>query len=131
MPKNTGPFPGGTTSAHAENTFGHKCLKIGFGNYLRARGEYHSIFFQNCWITELPPRTRRILKTLQTRRSKGGTTSAHAENTGWGFTMATSHGNYLRARGEYTSSRTTQSQKRELPPRTRRIPEYPHWEPSG
>lgn|GEM_PF-2727127 len=40
MPKNTGLFPGGTTSAHAENTFSPSTSRTPPKNYLRARGEY-------------------------------------------------------------------------------------------
>ena len=54
------------------------------GNYLRARGEYYG--------------------KLLAEVVRQGTTSAHAENTG--FTAFTQSGswNYLRARGEYTKS---------------------------
>ena len=70
---------------------------------------------------ELPPRTRRILETWMDQLGKSGTTSAHAENTGYMLPEQNRAMNYLRARGEYVF-RTRRSPKfRELPPRTRRI----------
>ena len=111
----------GTTSACAENT---KLLYSGLGglrNYLRVRGEYSAGLkgFSSCM--ELPPRARRILRLRPVARHLGGTTSACAENTGWGFTMATSHGNYLRVRGEYPIVAKEPCICLELPPRARRI----------
>mgnify|MGYP000895278463 CR=1 FL=1 len=40
MPKNTGLFPGGTTSAHAENTGIQLRVRDHARNYLRVCGEY-------------------------------------------------------------------------------------------
>ena len=50
-----------------------------------------------------------------------GTTSAHAENTPIWSEEYYSHGNYLRARGEYRRKPDCVSKALELPPRTRRI----------
>ena len=111
----------GTTSAHAENTFAAKLLNAQKWNYLRARGEYIILKRIHIDRAELPPRTRRILDKLLAAPPKGGTTSAHAENT-WGEVGCQPLiGNYLRARGEYVSSRSLILFSRELPPRTRRI----------
>ena len=50
----------GTTSAYAENT-GRLCSSpLRWGNYLRVRGEYYTHAGVLPWVTELPPRTRRI-----------------------------------------------------------------------
>ena len=92
----------GTTSACAENTFSNLCTEIAQRNYLRVRGEYPSTISRTFWITELPPRARRIPKSSES--------SNH------------SSGNYLRVRGEYFSPRVWSSQRAELPPRARRIP---------
>ena len=43
MPKNTGLFPGGTTSAHAENTIMTPYWLSLPRNYLRVRGEYRNM----------------------------------------------------------------------------------------
>ena len=61
MPKNTGLFPGGTTSAHAENTQCRPRRPERCGNYLRVRGEYHFSLKIDMSILELPPHVRRIL----------------------------------------------------------------------
>jgi len=60
MPKNTGLFPGGTTSAHAENTPGAHGRATHARNYLRMRGEYCAAAFGEYAGMELPPHTRRI-----------------------------------------------------------------------
>ena len=52
-----------------------------------------------------------------------GTTSACAENTGGFGPNHRATRNYLRVRGEYSSSRPTSFATVELPPRARRIPE--------
>ena len=94
----------GTTSAHAENT-STTPRPIGFDrNYLRARGEYAALKHFYAEPAELPPRTRRIHSHGDHFDEILGTTSAHAENTGFtAFTQAGSW-NYLRARGEYAPS---------------------------
>ena len=51
-----------------------------------------------------------------------GTTSACAENTVPKITHHLLFRNYLRVRGEYTSSKASFSAFVELPPRARRIP---------
>ena len=51
-----------------------------------------------------------------------GTTSAHAENTGWFYQSPTRIWNYLRACGECKSSLKSSAPSQELPPRMRRIP---------
>ena len=71
---------------------------------------------------ELPPRTRRIRHTTHQGDHYGGTTSAHAENTGISKDKRPVQRNYLRARGEYFSLGFALYPLAELPPRTRRIP---------
>ena len=111
----------GTTSAHAENTASAGRLERGYWNYLRARGEYSLNSSSNPKPMELPPRTRRIHGDPATTTFGRGTTSAHAENTSAGGAWKSAVGNYLRARGEYSSSIFTLKTGLELPPRTRRI----------
>ena len=91
----------GTTSAHAENTYRQLNRLVSAG--------------------ELPPRTRRILHIRPRYRGGDGTTSAHAENTLVSNAWVGVTGNYLRARGEYRTGRSTPWGCQELPPRTRRI----------
>ena len=50
----------GTTSACAENTGGWGNGAPKLRNYLRVRGEYPSTISRTFWMTELPPRARRI-----------------------------------------------------------------------
>ena len=71
----------GTTSACAENT--NRCHIAGNErrNYLRVRGEYRSTMISRNWVSELPPRARRILFVLVMPVDDFGTTSACAENT--------------------------------------------------
>ena len=77
-------------------------------NYLRARGEYIVLERVNINCTELPPRTRRILRFNADHIWVSGTTSAHAENTQAELATITGLRNYLRARGEYSmGGRTT------------------------
>ena len=71
----------GTTSACAENTQKPGGKKFLDRNYLRVRGEYFGEFFGDDAGTELPPRARRILKTIRPVLRIYGTTSACAENT--------------------------------------------------
>ena len=71
------------------------------GNYLRARGEYPTTLCRKPGRKELPPRTRRIPSKYLLQWRETGTTSAHAENTGTGYVITDTAGNYLRARGEY------------------------------
>ena len=70
---------------------------------------------------ELPPRTRRIRHTTHQGDHYGGTTSAHAENTGISKDKRPVQRNYLRARGEYWNFQRQTPRTEELPPRTRRI----------
>ena len=67
------------------------------------RGEYCRGAGTKTKKMELPPRARRIhvivVKILRVR----GTTSACAENTGFGFDTGRGVWNYLRVRGEYRS----------------------------
>ena len=94
----------GTTSAHAENTWGQGHGYDRGGNYLRARGEYGLLRLPAAGLWELPPRTRRIPHEQSPHQDQCGTTSAHAENT-MAEAMATAYNrNYLRARGEYTNA---------------------------
>ena len=111
----------GTTSAHAENT-GHDVVTgEHLGNYLRARGEYTDTISAQAPAQELPPRTRRILLGARVFPARGGTTSAHAENTRKSRLWLRARWNYLRARGEYPPRSLLTPAVSELPPRTRRI----------
>ena len=112
----------GTTSAHAENTgprWGGACCRR---NYLRARGEYAFSTPAVVGQSELPPCTRRIPFLSLSDHLTLGTTSAHAENTDKPPMGPQKSRNYLRARGEYYSSKPNSYFTSELPPRTRRIP---------
>ena len=111
----------GTTSAHAENTGGGLFPAGGFRNYLRARGEYGWFGHDHARGRELPPRTRRILVAVFFQLVGFGTTSVHAENTVGLVTIMHAGGNYLRARGEYSPSRSRTQLITELPPHARRI----------
>ena len=71
---------------------------------------------------ELPPRARRIHTPSCLGGGTCGTTSACAENTIAGRNRPRRRGNYLRVRGEYSSSPITPVTRSELPPRARRIP---------
>ena len=111
----------GTTSACAENTLFNKRHDEEIGNYLRVRGEYGVGGCLVRAVPELPPRARRILARSGAVSYPWGTTSACAENTGLGRSLAQSPGNYLRVRGEYTPHRSARYLIGELPPRARRI----------
>ena len=113
--------PGGTTSACAENTAYWIMAEGPGGNYLRVRGEYPLRDLSPARGSELPPRARRIHKSVPWSPLHRGTTSACAENTScfcWG---AHTKWNYLRVRGEYISILISSWTVRELPPRARRI----------
>ena len=115
-------FPRGTTSAYAENTCYRGADRCDFRNYLRVRGEYPTYLRPAFLHAELPPRTRRIHGAENKSLRKIGTTSAYAENTWGAWPALTCPRNYLRVRGEYTSSAAVACSTPELPPRTRRIP---------
>ena len=117
-------FQAGTTSAHAENTMFLKIAQSCAGNYLRARGEYPTTLCRKPGRKELPPRTRRIPSKYLLQWRETGTTSAHAENTGTGYVITDTAGNYLRARGEYFFAGDAEGGTWELPPRTRRIQKF-------
>ncbi len=71
----------GTTSACAENTNIIAHNQRHPRNYLRVRGEYHTLMpTQQVWV-ELPPRARRIPPIVISTNDVDGTTSACAENT--------------------------------------------------
>ena len=91
-------------------------------NYLRVRGEYYTSLRISSKNSELPPRTRRILYPCALSRQRLGTTSAYAENTTAHPATPATLRNYLRVRGEYPPQQPPGQYKRELPPRTRRIP---------
>ena len=78
--------------------------------------------FRSPASTELPPRTRRILRKAGNLMVCWGTTSAYAENTFWVAVVIWLARNYLRVRGEYCFIIIFAFLLRELPPRTRRIP---------
>ncbi len=111
----------GTTSACAEN----KLLRIfpppPGRNYLRVRGEYKPPAEDRAWHPELPPRARRIRRSVPAPGKSPGTTSACAENTLTDEGTTYVQRNYLRVRGEYALKTTAGSAGRELPPRARRI----------
>ena len=111
----------GTTSAYAENTTRLLTSFTIRGNYLRVRGEYPLHGLPCVGLSELPPRTRRILNEINRQFGGLGTTSAYAENTTRHALMRTSKWNYLRVRGEYSKPKPMSPKVRELPPRTRRI----------
>ena len=71
----------GTTSAYAENTSNAVKYPTPERNYLRVRGEYFIIPFISTVLGELPPRTRRIPKSVRGLFVYTRTTSAYAENT--------------------------------------------------
>ena len=113
--------PVGTTSACAENTIPRSIWCMTSGNYLRMRGEYPLGGILNMPGWELPPHARRIPMRPRHGLPRKGTTSACAENTyphGW---FGKTFGNYLRMRGEYTSTPEGVFRRRELPPHARRI----------
>ena len=115
-------FPPGTTSACAENTPLTPAEVAAGGNYLRVRGEYGNSVKKTTVRLELPPRARRILWNHQKPRTCYGTTSACAENTLHNPCGEVAGRNYLRVRGEYTTSSVVCQARSELPPRARRIP---------
>ena len=92
---------GGTTSACAENTFCPTLDTRAPRNYLRVRGEYTMADRMDQYLTELPPRARRILVGRSWRGCCLGTTSACAENTNNRGHFHPFSRNYLRVRGEY------------------------------
>ena len=111
----------GTTSACAENTRILAPRTNAHQNYLRVRGEYHRLRCRCRGSTELPPRARRIRHGQTPNGARGGTTSACAENTFPACPRICLGRNYLRVRGEYTSSHFGWDSGSELPPRARRI----------
>ena len=72
-------------------------------------------------MAELPPRARRILAFLINAFLQYGTTSACAENTLVSSGISSVMGNYLRVRGEYPIITIPGLDRKELPPRARRI----------
>ena len=111
----------GTTSACAENTANHTVLDRSPRNYLRVRGEYNRPVNSVRLSVELPPRARRIPSSSNTGKKYSGTTSACAENTTVVLMLNLMARNYLRVRGEYSSSISRTRKSKELPPRARRI----------
>ena len=116
----TPPYDG-TTSACAENTTAPWNAGITPWNYLRVRGEYHTLTRISCSVAELPPRARRIHGKIVRGVVKQGTTSACAENTNRCKPLRIGWRNYLRVRGEYQGSNSRNNNNQELPPRARRI----------
>ena len=94
----------GTTSACAENTCSSLRLRGLYWNYLRVRGEYPPHHPTGSGYRELPPRARRIRRVRGLWGLLGGTTSACAENTKFTLRRLQLLRNYLRVRGEYTTS---------------------------
>ncbi len=80
-PGSHAPIYMGTTSACAENTIFDCATSFAAGNYLRVRGEYRGGDDGYGALEELPPRARRIHVTTPRSATRGGTTSACAENT--------------------------------------------------
>jgi len=114
--------PMGTTSACAENTCFPQRTDTLHRNYLRVRGEYLTAKVGLAYEEELPPRARRILDHKPAPATRGGTTSACAENTRRQRNIRLTTRNYLRVRGEYNIWGRRASDLEELPPRARRIP---------
>ena len=112
----------GTTSAYAENTTRAPPPQGPPGNYLRVRGEYRTTYCNTHHTMELPPRTRRIRGLCGGMVLLMGTTSAYAENTADHQWAGIESWNYLRVRGEYINGSSVAWLMKELPPRTRRIP---------
>ena len=94
----------GTTSACAENTTDDTETINMHGNYLRVRGEYATPSSPAKFTVELPPRARRIPSIRFDGVEPLGTTSACAENTILQILRPAKQRNYLRVRGEYSSS---------------------------
>ena len=111
----------GTTSACAENTWGHYFLPAVLGNYLRVRGEYAALLQSGQVAAELPPRARRIRGVTSMPSRIPRTTSACAENTFLPAPHLFPWRNYLRVRGEYLLTWGAPAAAGELPPRARRI----------
>ena len=111
----------GTTSACAENTVWWRAFHLQKRNYLRVRGEYSMCYAADELARELPPRARRIPTDSIHHHIVRGTTSACAENTGRLLPGWMPARNYLRVRGEYSSTRAGSFLSMELPPRARRI----------
>ena len=91
-------------------------------NYLRVRGEYSEHQAGVLKMVELPPRARRIRRTINPPGCPSGTTSACAENTRGRKSVVHHVWNYLRVRGEYRRLVAESLAAAELPPRARRIP---------
>ena len=85
------------------------------------RGEYTGWRGDTLDSKELPPRARRIHFHHHFKNVTHGTTSACAENTVRSSSNPAPLRNYLRVRGEYLRVQKIAGQKRELPPRARRI----------
>ena len=85
------------------------------------RGEYTQPQIFVSFLSELPPRARRIHSTAEGQVSGRGTTSACAENTDFLSAAGGLGGNYLRVRGEYLRRSCLSWLSWELPPRARRI----------
>ena len=85
------------------------------------RGEYPSTISRTLWMTELPPRARRIRMRKLCFITQQGTTSACAENTRRPGRCPPWWWNYLRVRGEYAPQCRWKRHDQELPPRARRI----------
>ena len=115
----------GTTSACAENTGSISHTALRSRNYLRVRGEYTAEQLETLYSEELPPRARRIRCKMTPIQIHIGTTSACAENTKPILFAILFHRNYLRVRGEYTTTPSRCDLSPELPPRARRIPHHP------
>ena len=86
------------------------------------RGEYLVDHQEFSFLSELPPRARRIPDDFRELPGPDGTTSACAENTVYRGGDPYSSGNYLRVRGEYRGLEMLEKTPMELPPRARRIP---------
>ncbi|KKO84833.1 hypothetical protein VH15_10965 [Corynebacterium ulcerans] len=90
------------------------------GNYLRIRGEKHTIGAVNDSNQELPPHTRRKVWRIFQYGASRGTTSAYAEKSSVRCMNIRYTRNYLRIRGESTVFVARLKATLELPPHTRR-----------
>ena len=116
MNNHPNPVEIGTTSACAENTYDPYRNGKPPWNYLRVCGEYTENLGGVHPRWELPPRVRRIPLAGPHEGFHPGTTSACAENTVEDGVIANLGGNYLRVRGEYSSSTILPRSHWELPP---------------
>ena len=109
-----------TTSAYAEKSRGVNDYPSTIRNYLRIRGEEYSRALRTLSPRELPPHTRRRGSGKISLATCERTTSAYAEKRAQIQQTTYSRGNYLRIRGEESTSGCLLGNHPELSPHTRR-----------